>query len=383
MEALKIFFAGGPVMYPLLLISLMAVAIAVERFIAYTQFAIAAPGLVDEVLDLLRKGRGGDALRRAEEVPGPVATAITTVLRNRDVDIEDVEREVEVATEDYFVRLERFLPVLDTFTTLSPLLGLLGTILGMVRVFQQFTAAANDEAAKATILAGVGEALYATAFGIAIAIFCFAAYNYFAARQRSVSIAAQQATTKLIAYLHGLKAPASPTIEELVTRKRLNRADKRIGRQLKKTKIEIIPMIDTMFFLLVFFILSSVGIIKLEGLPVNLPEAVSSERQKPAEITISIDANQQMKINNTTVKPGDNVATILQHEIDVQTTHGTAQQKVNAEVVINADRAVPSGVVVQTLNDAASVGVGRVSIATQNLGAGGAAPVPPPGGQQQ
>src|ERR1051326_7781029 len=90
------------------------------------------------------------------------------------------------------------------------------------------------------------------------------------------------------------------------------------GRELKKTKIEIIPMIDTMFFLLVFFILSSVGIIKLEGLPVNLPEAGSANRQKPAEITISIDASQQMRINNTNVHAGDDIGQLLKKEIEVQ-----------------------------------------------------------------
>src|SRR6185369_13911446 len=107
----------------------------------------------------------------------------------------------EVTAEEYLIQLERYLPALDTFTTLSPLLGLLGTILGMVRVFQQFTAAANDEGAKQKILAGVGEALYATAFGIFIAICCFAVYNYFAARERAISIATQQAATRLIAVL--------------------------------------------------------------------------------------------------------------------------------------------------------------------------------------
>jgi len=382
MEALRIFFAGGPVMYPLLLISLMAVAIAVERFIAYTQFAVTAHGLLDEVLDLLRKGRGGDALRRAEEVPGPVATAIASVLRSRDEDLEDVEREVEVATEDYFVRLERFLPVLDTFTTLSPLLGLLGTILGMVKVFQKFTAAANDEAAKAQILAGVGEALYATAFGIAIAIFCFAAYNYFAARQRATSIAAEQAATKLLSYLHSLRTGDSPVLDELVTRKRLYRRDKKVGRTLKKTKIEIIPMIDTMFFLLVFFILSSVGIIKLQGLPVHLPDASSADRQKPAMITISIDDRQQMRINNTNVKAGDDIGRLLEHEIQVQAGQDP-DARAKAEVVINADRAVASGLVVQVLDKAAEVGVARVSIATQTPGAGTPAPPGTPAGGGQ
>jgi biopolymer transport protein ExbB len=209
MNPITIFSQGGPVMYPLLAIFIAAVIFTVNRFMVYGQAGNVAVGLTDEVVDLVKKGREGDALRRAEEVPGPVAAVLATVLRNRQMPIEDVEREVEVTAEDYLIQLERFLPALDTFTTLSPLLGLLGTILGMVRVFQQFTAAANDESAKQRILAGVGEALYATAFGIFIAICCFAVYNYFAARERAISIATQQAATRLIAVLHEQQAAAA------------------------------------------------------------------------------------------------------------------------------------------------------------------------------
>jgi biopolymer transport protein ExbB len=209
MNPITIFSQGGPVMYPLLAIFIAAVIFTVNRFMVYGQAGNIAAGLTDEVVDLVKKGREGDALRRAEEVPGPVAAVLATVLRNRQMPIEDVEREVEVTAEDYLIQLERFLPALDTFTTLSPLLGLLGTILGMVRVFQQFTAAANDESAKQRILAGVGEALYATAFGIFIAICCFAVYNYFAARERAISIATQQAATRLIAVLHEQQAAAA------------------------------------------------------------------------------------------------------------------------------------------------------------------------------
>jgi biopolymer transport protein ExbB len=203
MNLIQIFNSGGPVMYPLLLMAVLAIYFTYDRFTAYSQTGSLAPGLVDETLDLVKKGREGDALKRAEEAPGPVAATIATILRNRNAPIENIEREAEVTGEEYLTKLERFLPALDTFTTLSPLLGLLGTILGMVRVFQQFTAAANDESAKQRILAGVGESLYATAFGLIIAIFCFAVYNYFASRQRSIGIETQQAATKLIATLHG------------------------------------------------------------------------------------------------------------------------------------------------------------------------------------
>ena len=202
MNPFTVFFSGGPIMYPLLIIAICAIVFTVNRFMAFGQSGNTAPGLLPEVLEMIKAGREGDALRRAEETTGPVAAVIASVLRNRTQPVDDIEREVAATGEGYFVTLERFLPALDTFTTLSPLLGLLGTILGMVKVFQQFTAAANDENAKSKILAGVGESLYATAFGISIAVFCFAIYNYFSARQRSLRIETEQAANKVIAQVH-------------------------------------------------------------------------------------------------------------------------------------------------------------------------------------
>ena len=202
MNPIEMFVSGGAVMYPLLAMLIAAVFFIVNRFQAFASEGVTTPGLTDEVIDLVKKGREGDALRRSEETPGPVGASLATILRNRNLPFEDIEREVEVVGEEYFIRLEKFLPWLDTFTTLSPLLGLLGTILGMVGVFQKFQAAQKAGNAGGDLLAGVGEALYATAFGIAIAITCFFFYNYFAARQRSVSIETQQAATKLLSVMH-------------------------------------------------------------------------------------------------------------------------------------------------------------------------------------
>ncbi|MDX1935018.1 MAG: MotA/TolQ/ExbB proton channel family protein [Capsulimonadales bacterium] len=198
----EFYTGGGLVMHPLLIMLLAAIYFIINRFQTFAKDGATSPGLLDEVVDLVKKGREGDALRRAEEGVGPVAASLATILRNRNMPFEDIEREVEVTGEEYFIKLEKFLPWLDTFTTLSPLLGLLGTILGMVGVFQKFQAAQRANQAGSDLLAGVGEALYATAFGIAIAITCFFFYNYFAARQRAISIETQQAATKLLAVIH-------------------------------------------------------------------------------------------------------------------------------------------------------------------------------------
>jgi Biopolymer transport proteins len=198
MNIIEFFKAGGIVMYPLLLISLGAVAIMVERFIAYRTLADNAPDLTVEATRMVRAGRHAEALRLAESRQGPVAAAIATVVRHRGESPAHLEGRVAEVIGEYELRLERFLPFIDTATTLSPLLGLLGTIIGMVSVFQRFQGAGADEAAKQAILGGVGEALYATASGIFVAVVCFAAYNYFAARVKNTLQETEVAATRVM-----------------------------------------------------------------------------------------------------------------------------------------------------------------------------------------
>src|SRR6476620_2410272 len=72
-------------------------------------------------------------------------------------------------------------------------------------------------------------------------------------------------------------------------------------RELKRTRIEIIPMIDTMFFLLVFFMLSSLALTKLNGLPVNLPQSATAPKPPPTELTLTIDGQQNLFVNKIPV----------------------------------------------------------------------------------
>ena len=104
-------------------------------------------------------------------------------------------------------------------------------------------------------------------------------------------------------------------------------------RELKRTKIEIIPMIDTMFFLLVFFMLSSLALTRLKGIPVNLPRAVNSAKQNKLDFTVTIDKAQHVFVNREEV-PLDEVGPTL-----VRLANGGQME--DASVVINADQAVP------------------------------------------
>lgn len=188
---------GGVVMYPLLLLSVAAVVVIVERLIAFRQYGGTSPGLLVSVLSLCRQGGDEEALQACRSRRGPLAACLTVVLEHRQQPVREMERLVEETGQDYFIRLEQLLPVLDTTTTIAPLLGLLGTIVGMIGAFNAI-ALQTHKGNTDSVLSGVGEALYATATGLVIAVLCFAAYNYFAARLRTITVQTEQAATKLI-----------------------------------------------------------------------------------------------------------------------------------------------------------------------------------------
>jgi biopolymer transport protein ExbD len=135
-------------------------------------------------------------------------------------------------------------------------------------------------------------------------------------------------------------------------------------RELKRTKIEIIPMIDTMFFLLVFFMLSSLALTRLNGLPVNLPRASTAPKQAATDLTITVDKAQQVYVNKQAVGLQDLASKLL------AAAGGPGVDLSQTSVVINADASVPHGLVVKCIDEARSVGVVRFAIATAPEGSG-------------
>jgi biopolymer transport protein ExbB len=192
-------------MYPLAILSIMSINVIIERLLSYRTLANEAKGLLGKVIRLVDKGQFDEALGLCQGVKGPVANCLASVLRHRNEPVEDMERNVQEVGEEYFIQLERSLPILDTITTIAPLLGLLGTLSGMIGTFQKISASAA-RGANDSILNGVGEALYATATGLSIAVVCFISYNYFAAKTRRVTSETEQSSTKLINVIRARQA---------------------------------------------------------------------------------------------------------------------------------------------------------------------------------
>ena len=166
MTLYALFLKGGPVMWPLLVASIVAVATAFERMVfLWRRMEVEQPGLAREILLHVEAGETGEALSKGQRSQDPVARTLVYGLlhRNRSLSVALLRagfREVEAAG--------RGIAVLDTLVTLAPLLGLLGTVTGMVRAFGLL--GIKELEAPVAITGGIAEALIATGFGLMIAI---------------------------------------------------------------------------------------------------------------------------------------------------------------------------------------------------------------------
>lgn len=171
-------------MWPLLLCAVLSVAVMLERFISINRAAADNEGLTNEVRELLSQGRVNEAQQLCESRPGPVAALLANGIRNKDLDSDSIERAMEELALRETPMLYKRLGVLDTVITVAPLLGLLGTITGMMSTFNVVQSAGQNN--PSAITGGIAEALIATATGLAIAIVTLVGYNYLTEKVKEI-----------------------------------------------------------------------------------------------------------------------------------------------------------------------------------------------------
>ncbi|MDD4264386.1 MAG: MotA/TolQ/ExbB proton channel family protein [Firmicutes bacterium] len=174
---LELLAKGGWVMYVLLGCSLVALAIALERFYNLIRSQNDAEKLIGGVKRLLVQGKFLEALKYAKQERGPVAAVLAAGIQNYGRDLKEVERNMDLAAEQELYRMRKRLPALEIIATISPLLGLLGTVTGEIRVFNVLSnlQGLSDPVAMSS---GIAEALLTTAYGLLIAIPVSIAYSY-------------------------------------------------------------------------------------------------------------------------------------------------------------------------------------------------------------
>lgn len=177
---------GGWVMAPLLLCALVSVAVMIERTVVLRRAARGDDRLVEKVRDLLERGQNDEAIALCHRTPGAAAQVIADGVQSRKRSPESLERVLQESALRELAPLQTRLGILDTIITLSPLLGLLGTITGMIQSFNVVSTASGASAAPA-ITGGVAEALIATATGLAVAIVTLPVYNHLTENLREIA----------------------------------------------------------------------------------------------------------------------------------------------------------------------------------------------------
>jgi biopolymer transport protein ExbB len=168
---------GGILVVPIVLCSVLALAIFLERLIRFTLLRRRGRGLAQKVAELVRSGEDQAALETARRSDSPIGNILLQALEVKDKERETLETVVAHATEEQVRGLAKYLQALATIGNIAPLLGLLGTVIGMIKAFMVIQEMGGKVNA-AVLAGGIWEAMLTTALGLAVALPTIVAHSY-------------------------------------------------------------------------------------------------------------------------------------------------------------------------------------------------------------
>jgi biopolymer transport protein ExbB len=190
--------AGWPI-WLLLIASIIALALIVERLLYLRRSRILPPNLLDEVIRVYHNGKVAPDVINKLEQNSPLGRVLAAGMRNIEAQRDVMKESIEEAGRGTAHELERFLTTLGTIATLAPLMGLFGTVVGMIEIF----GAQNATGANPAQLAhGISVALYNTGFGLAIAMPALVFYRHFRALVDSFIVDMEQQAVKFVDTVH-------------------------------------------------------------------------------------------------------------------------------------------------------------------------------------
>jgi biopolymer transport protein ExbB len=191
--------AGWPI-WPLLIASIISLALIIERILYLRRSRILPPNLLNEVVRVYHNGKiDGDVVANLEQ-NSPLGRVLAAGLRNINAPREVMKESIEESGRGTAHELERFLTSLGTIATLAPLMGLFGTVVGMIEIFGAQDATGTNPAQLAH---GISIALYNTGFGLAIAMPTLVFYRHFRALVDSFIVDMEQQAVKFVDIVHG------------------------------------------------------------------------------------------------------------------------------------------------------------------------------------
>ncbi|MFO7976886.1 MAG: MotA/TolQ/ExbB proton channel family protein [Candidatus Hydrogenedentota bacterium] len=191
---------GGILMIPIGACSIVALAIVIERFWSLRRASIDTREFMDTMRQVLRQNRMQDAVEICDEVDVPIARIMRSGILKYNRTKEDIREAIEDAGHLEIPRLERYLSALATCANIAPLLGLLGTVSGMIKAFAQIQAL-KGQVNPSDLAEGISNALVTTAAGLTVAIPTLIAYNYFVSRVENMILEMEVSSSELIELL--------------------------------------------------------------------------------------------------------------------------------------------------------------------------------------
>ena len=191
---------GGPVMWLILVCSLIAVFVFLAKTFQFHREEINVRELVKGLVNVLKRDGYVEAISLCDTTPGPVARVLGAAILAWERGDEDIRQAVDDACLEELPKLERHIGALGTIGFIAPLLGLLGTVLGMMQTFQTIHDTSSVYLSAAQLSGSINMALITTAAGLAVAIPSYVAYNYLVSRVNSITLDMEKAASEIISF---------------------------------------------------------------------------------------------------------------------------------------------------------------------------------------
>ena len=208
---LKLLNDGGPIMWVILAGSLIALFVFLEKVFQFHREEINVRELLRGLFNVLKRDGFVEAITLCDNTPGPAARLLGAAILAYERGDEDIRQAIDDAALEEMPKLERHINLLGTIGFVMPLIGFLGTVLGMMRAFQ---VAANAEALSAErISEAVNMALITTASALVVAIPCYIAYNYLVARVNSITLDMEKASLEIMNFFERREAEKTGALQ--------------------------------------------------------------------------------------------------------------------------------------------------------------------------
>jgi biopolymer transport protein ExbB len=201
---------GGPLMWFILVSAIIAVAVFVERLYYLHRAQIHTADFVNGIRNSLKRGNLIEAEANCNETAGPVAAVVRAAILNHDRSRDEMREAVQDVARTEVAHLERRLVVLATIAQITPLIGFLGTVLGMIQMFKDIQAAQLPSPGQ--LAGGVWEALITTAGGLVVAVPVYVAYNYLVSRVQNLVLDMEKGANEIVGFL--ARANSGNPVEE-------------------------------------------------------------------------------------------------------------------------------------------------------------------------